>query len=280
MLLVAAVISCRPYEHYSADALRNASRRFGEQYTVHSEPEPRLASGQLHFTASYRSACNTDRSYFSLEYETSSRLGTVFVASRHEVPCDDSRHMAKEFSRRVSVPLRALPASEGARMLLALPPGSEYELWRLDAEPPPYAVHSSIAPPCPPAALRLYVHRAEPKLANPNGPCSTMLEVPPHTQWADLLALTSERLGVNVAALQVEGQADLQPPTKAFPGLADGAVLVALEAAPAPTPPSPPPPPITCCPAWGCASVDAGEDRPAGAAHQNESAVCSGCSVP
>ena len=52
------------------------------------------------------------------------------------------------------------------------------------------------APPCPPAALRLVVHRAEPKLVNPNGPCSTMLEVDPNTDVDSVLALASSRLGV------------------------------------------------------------------------------------
>jgi len=100
--------------------------------------------------------------------------------------------------------------------------------------------------------VRVYVHRSEPKRANPGGPCSTLLELEPFASPADAARLAAARLGVPVAALLDESTA--QPVHR----LADGLHLVALEGgsprAPLPPPAMPPPPapPITCCPAEGC----------------------------
>jgi len=53
---------------------------------------------------------------------------------------------------------------------------------------------------------RLLAHREEPKHSNPNGPCSTMVDVGPSLTIADLRAMLSERLGFPVGRITFDGQ--------------------------------------------------------------------------
>ena len=223
MLLAAAILGCAPYEHHDAAALANVTRRFGAAYVLHAGPEPALTScGKSPADRVLESSCappssrsSSRRSATSLWVPFSSRLAT-------------SRSAEAPRARRRGAE-RAAPAGAAADapLFVAFPPGSEYELWRLRAP------LSELAPPCPPAALRLYIHRATPKVENRNGPCSTMLEVEPSTPLAEVLALASMRLGVNVDALRAEDddEAGLEL-------LRDGAHLVAYEAAASPPPPT------------------------------------------
>ena len=83
------------------------------------------------------------------------------------------------------------------------------------------------------STIRLYIHRAQPKISNPLGPCSTLLDVPADTPLPALLAMASTRLQVQVTALRNEaegfnpaGYSHGHPPLE----LKDGAMLVAHEA--------------------------------------------------
>lgn len=257
------VLACAPYERYDPAQLANVTARFGEPYAIHAVPEPYLAQGAVHFEASFVSGC----AEFSLSHEAAAG-GTVLVAARKR--CDEPSVARRE---RVSLPLPD-GVGHGGSLLLAFPPGSDYELWRLTSSSP-------LNPPSflPAPAIRLYVHRAEPKIANPNGPCSTMLEVERSATIEEVVDLASARLGVAVAALRDEA-------TGAAPrALSDGAMLVALEAPPAapPIPLPPPPPPNTCCPAEGCDRGGDGRpmavEAPTLSAAPNESAACGSSEV-
>ena len=225
MLLAAATLGCAPYEHHDAAALADVTRRFAAAYVLHAGPEPAIdvTGANLLLTVSFESSCAPELSEFVATI-SNEPLGAILIASRHEPECRGAARARPP--RRVSVPLPAGAAAD-APLFVAFPPGSEYELWRLRAP------LSELAPPCPPAALRLYIHRATPKVENRNGPCSTMLEVEPSTPLAEVLALASMRLGVNVDALRAEDddEAGLEL-------LRDGAHLVAYEAAAAPPPPT------------------------------------------
>ena len=264
LVLALHALACAPYERYDPAQLANVTARFGEPYAIHAVPEPFLSEGAVHFEASVESGC----AEFSLSHEAAAG-GTVLVATRRR--CDEP---GVAWRGRVSL---SLPDLDGGSLLLAFPPGSEYELWRL-APPSPL----SPLPLLPTAAIRLYVHRAEPKRANPNGPCSTMLEVGRSATVEEVVDLASARLGVAIAALRDE-------PTGAAPrALSDGAMLVALEAPPAapPLPLPPPRPPNTCCPAEGCDRGGDGqplvvelEAATTVSAAPNESAACGSAEV-
>jgi hypothetical protein len=229
-LLSSLALGCSPYEYHDGAALATARAKFGAPYTLHARPEPAMFSGQLYFSVSYRGCSSGNASTFTVlrdEDDASHRLGGVLVIVRSEP--DECRGEAQERWERVSAELPA----ETTNRFLAFPPGSDFELWSLDAQPSavvsrplpsqpaPPAAWPPPATPCPPAALRLYVHRAVPKRANPNGPCSTLLEVLPNASLAEVRALASERLGAPIGALlNGDGAAAV---------LHDGALLVALE---------------------------------------------------
>lgn len=149
-LAFVAVFGCVPYEYADPEVARNASMRFGAPYELHATPPPRLslrcdcgaAAAVLQFTASFHScggdALGHDPSPFSLTYETDARLGTVLVARRTGPSCSEDAS-SRYLGVNVSLPLPAelLPRQPSVtatqRMLLGFPPGSEYELYLLDA---------------------------------------------------------------------------------------------------------------------------------------------------
>ena len=117
------------------------------------------------------------------------RRRTIWVRSLWQFAASQPAAVCKEKGRKSgpAVWLSGSPADDGVESrLLAFPPGSEYELWKID----------SVARSPVPARVRLYVHRAQPKIENPNGPCSTMLTVAPDTTMPELLALATQILGI------------------------------------------------------------------------------------
>ena len=51
----------------------------------------------------------------------------------------------------------------------------------------------------------LHIHRLTPKRANPNGPCSTLLErIPPDTPISEVLSTVSRRMGFEASALWMD----------------------------------------------------------------------------
>ena len=215
-----AVSACAPYEYYDAAALANVSAKFGASYTILARPAPTLSlDGQsLEFTVRLRTSCAHVMPQFSISAPESHDLGMIYVAVRSEPACSHLQGAEEQWTGRVVVELP--PAADGVPRLLAFPPGSEYELWKIDP-----VVASEKAEPVALASLRLYVHRAQPKIANPNGPCSTMLTVAPDTAMVELLARATQILGVQVAALRAEEDTSSELHT-----LMDQASLVAFEA--------------------------------------------------
>ena len=213
---IAAASACAPYEYYDAAALANVSAKFGAPYTILAKPEPSLSlDGQrLEFTARLKTSCTHVVPQFSISEAEAHDLGKIFVAIRSEPACSSLQGKGeKEWTGRVAV---RLPAADGVEArLLAFPPGSEYELWKIDL----------VARLPAPAKVRLYVHRAQPKIENPNGPCSTMLTVAPGTAMPELLAMATQILGIRVVALRAE-----EDPDSPLHELVDQASLVAFEA--------------------------------------------------
>ncbi|EOD10851.1 hypothetical protein EMIHUDRAFT_234211 [Emiliania huxleyi CCMP1516] len=74
--------------------------------------------------------------------------------------------------------------------------------------------------------LRLYVHREEPKLDNPNGPCSTLLDIAPSAGVDGALRLASARLQVSLSSLATESGTTVT----SLAALANDTTLRALEA--------------------------------------------------
>ena len=220
-------LGCSPYDHHDAEALQNATARFGYSYRIHATPEPTLRASHLAFTATFNTSKCADVRW-SLEVDAGHALGDVLVAVRHEEAtrhCDEYR-VTPPFTGRVHISLESRH-SLGSAVLLALPPGSEYELMRLENPSPDRLERPSfagLAPPCPAAGFRLFVHRAQPKVENPNGPCSTLIEVDAQATVDEVRALASARLGVEVAYLREEGAED-----KELHYLVDEAQLVAFE---------------------------------------------------
>ena len=75
------------------------------------------------------------------------------------------------------------------------------------------------------ATLRLVVHRDEPKLTNPNGPCSTMLEVSPTIDVAEAVSLASARLDAPIVMLVTSAGTAVT----SLAGLANDTTVSALE---------------------------------------------------
>ena len=222
---IVLVLACAPYDHHDPAELVNVSARFGAPYTIASTPPPTL-SERLAFTASYEATPCTLVDW-SVDVDVGHALGNVLVVIRHERSVAgrcNALTAATAFRGRVQVDLPA--TDRPLQWLLAFPPGSEYELYRLSLEALPPAPLAGLAPPCPSAALRLYVHRAIPKYDRPNGPCSTLVEVLPSATLGEVAAVASARLGIDVAALREEGSAAGDPPP---PVLTDEMHLVALE---------------------------------------------------
>ena len=176
----AFAMGCAPYERYDPETLANVTMRFGVPYTVHSEPAPYLSAGNVRFEASFASGCPV----FELAHEAA-RAGTVLVAARQ--PCAGSEASQHDWRGSVSVPLPAGLSGSANDLLLAFPPGSQYELYRIAADPLAPAAVDTPHQPADPAGkgdsrlaadegdsslvggvMRLYVHRSEPKRANLN----------------------------------------------------------------------------------------------------------------
>jgi len=208
------LLGCSPYDHHHAATLRNVTR-FGLPYVLHASPAPSLDAKSVAFTATFNTSKCADVTW-SLEVDGHA-LSDVLVAVRHEEStraCEQTTH-----SGRVHVDL-SIPL--GPAVLIAFPPGSEYELMRLETSET--SLLAGLAPPCPPAARRLFIHRAHPKVANPNGPCSTFLEVDAQATVDEVRALASERLGIDIAHLREEGAEG-----DSLRHLSDEAHLVAVE---------------------------------------------------
>jgi len=208
--LLALVQGCTPFEHHDDAALRAVRKKFGAPYTLHAQPAPpAIHENYLSFVASYDDCANQSSTFSVSLDDDAPHLGGVLIATRHAPVCDSTAVSSRTRGVRLALPTEAVHSAR----YLAFPPGSEFELWSLG---------TPLAPPCPPAAMRLYIHRASPKQANPNGPCSTMLEMPPSATLEEVRALASSRLGVEVALSDEAGA-----PAVLF----DGAALVAREAA-------------------------------------------------
>ena len=218
LFCVAAASACAPYEYYDVGALANVTAKFGAPYTILAKPAPSLSvdGTLLQFTARF-GKCLQVAPQFSISAPEPHALGMIFVAVRSELGMPGLGCSPGEWTGRVTV---QLPLTDGVPRLLAFPPGSEYELWKIDSEPVPAL-----------RLLRLYVHRAQPKIENPNGPCSAMLTVAPGTAMAELLALATQILGVQVVALRAE-----EDHSRELQNLADRASLVAFEAQTLPPP--------------------------------------------
>lgn len=231
--------ACAPYEYHDAEALANVTALFGAPYTIAATPAPFLSldGRSLGFTASFATRCTRSAPQFTLSMDaTPHKLGSVLIASREEAACDGPPGSMQHWTGHVVL---TLPQGydRQQQLLLAFPPGSEYELWQLSTPSlaPAGARQAGGALQRAPAKLRLYVHRAEPKVQNPNGPCSTLLEVAPNAGVEDVLALASARLGVKLVALRSEEQ-----PDRELPALLDEASLVAFEGSPDPHHAQPP----------------------------------------
>ena len=144
---VAAAAACAPYEYYDAAALANVSARFGAPYTILAKPSPSLSldGNHLEFTARLRTSCAHVAPQFSISSEAH-RLGMILVAVRGEAACSSLQGTEVEWTGRVTV--RIPKAAGGVPRLLAFPPGSDYELWKIDPV---------VARPPVSADLRLYV---------------------------------------------------------------------------------------------------------------------------